>query len=178
MSVVSAPSGAGRSLYNSEPSIEATEATNRVGRNRPEPRRTPATLRLSRANHNPSSTCRMALRMRPPVTSPGHRKVVEETVELTTARSVSVKAVMATYPSLRASRLSALEYSKDLSEWDSIDGTNETQTRRPSSEPWKRSANRDIHWLVDNDLIASSEHLIRRTAELARQANVAIQWVR
>jgi len=113
MSVVSAPSGAGRSLYNSEPSIEATEATNRVGRNRPEPRRTPATLRLSRANHNPSSTCRMALRMRPPVTSPGHRKVVEETVELTTARSVSVKAVMATYPSLRASRLSALEYIKE-----------------------------------------------------------------
>jgi hypothetical protein len=36
MSVVSAPSGAGRSPYNSEPSIEAPEATSRLGRIKPE----------------------------------------------------------------------------------------------------------------------------------------------
>jgi hypothetical protein len=44
MSVVSAPSRAGRSPYNSEPSIEAPEATNRVGRIKPEPQQTLASL--------------------------------------------------------------------------------------------------------------------------------------
>jgi hypothetical protein len=110
MSVVSAPSGAGRSPYNSEPSIEVREATSRLGRIKPEtsantrdtrsPIRTTTGERVANGHVNSVGHCRGADR----------GKLPEETVEFTTARPATVTGVMATYPSLRANRTHTFDY--------------------------------------------------------------------
>jgi hypothetical protein len=65
------------------------------------PRRTSAILGLS-AESRRARVWRTARWTRPRSWRPSDGKLIEETVELTTARPVSVMAVMATYPSPRA----------------------------------------------------------------------------
>ena len=109
MSVVSAPSGAGRSPYNSEPSIEVPEATSRLGRIKPETsantRDTRSPIRTTTGERVANGHVNSVI-----VARPTHGKLPEETVEFTTARPATVTAVMATHPSPRASRTRTLDY--------------------------------------------------------------------
>jgi hypothetical protein len=103
MSVVSAPSRAGRSPYNSEPLIEGPEATNPVGRNRPE---TPANVgdpRSPRANHRRRALGGLLCGRTHSHGTGAVGGLVEAAVEIPMARPVSMKGAMATYPSPRAS---------------------------------------------------------------------------
>jgi hypothetical protein len=108
MSVVSAPSGAGRSPYNSEPSIEVREATSRLGRIKPE---TSANTRDTRSPIRTTTGERVANGHVHSVTVAAPTQGSARTDrKFTTAEPATVTAVMDNYPSPRASRTRTLDY--------------------------------------------------------------------
>ena len=151
MSVVSAPTRAGRSLYNSEPSIEAPNPTTSVRRRNPKPAY-PRAIRPAAGDQRGHGGLVPTSRgdARRPTARPRRwqPRGSHAAAALHARRPTSPTAVRTTYPSLRANPASTLDYvpANSLQIGDFIAqgvprGCHLIQSSRVRSQLWKRSAN-------------------------------------